>query len=208
MSKLYAVFVVLIVLSLGASAQDASQDAPRVEIFTGYSVNHVSFPFSTKFDLGNVHGNLQGWNFSAAVTTHKWLALAADFGGYYGTATGFEAFKPPNCVLCTTNFGGTLRSVHTFVAGPQIFHRQGGVTIFAHSLFGGASTKLELTDGVSPITPQTDTSFAMVLGGGADFKISPHVALRAQPGYLMTSVVGTRQNNLRFSAGLVFGFGQ
>lgn len=204
MPKTTAAFLATLILSMCAAAQDA----PKVEVFTGYSFNRVAFPLSSNFDIGNGHGNLQGWDVSAAVNPLRWVGLEADFAGYYGTATGSTLFKPPDCVLCTSEFGATVHHVYTFMAGPRIFQRDGKLTLFAHALFGGARTNADelLFFGVSN-PPQISTAFAMVLGGGIDVQLSRHFALRAQPDYLRTQVLGKQMNNFRVSAGPVFRFG-
>ena len=49
----------------------------------------------------------------------------------------------------------------------------------------------------------------MTFGGGADFQLTRHVALRAiQVEYLYTHFSGARQNNMRLQSGLVYRFGR
>jgi hypothetical protein len=51
----------------------------------------------------------------------------------------------------------------------------------------------------------------MTAGGGIDFKVSKHVSVRpVQADYFLTKIpdgLNNRQNNFRFSAGVVFRFG-
>ena len=54
MHKLSAVMVVLLAIGLRAQAQNA----PRVEIFTGYSFVSASFPFSPDPTAGDTRGSL------------------------------------------------------------------------------------------------------------------------------------------------------
>ena len=78
--------------------------------------------------------------------------------------------------------------------------------MFAQILFGGIGT----TDGIVRSTG-TENNFAMTAGGGIDFKLSEHVFIRpVQAEYFMTKIpdgLNSRQNNFRFSAGVVFRFG-
>ena len=83
MNKLSAVLLVLLAVGLRAQAQDA----PRAEVFTGYSLVSAGFPFSTDPAAGSGSGVLNGWNFSAAVNANRWIGVVADFGGYYGSPT-------------------------------------------------------------------------------------------------------------------------
>ena len=205
MHKLSAVLMVLFALGLIAHAQET----PKVEVFTGYSFVSAGFPFSTDPAAGNGIGVLNGWNFSAAVNANRWVGVVADFGGYYGPVTKGTTFKPANCVLCTSDFTGILHNMHTFTAGPQVSIRQDKLTIFAHALFGGAHIREDLVINIPPpATSISSTNFAFLVGGGVDIALSHRFAVRIQPDYLKTEILGRRQNNFRASAGVVFRFGQ
>jgi len=205
MHKLSAVLMVLFALGLIAHAQET----PKVEVFTGYSFVSAGFPFSTDPAAGNGNGVLNGWNFSAAVNANRWVGVVADFGGYYGPVTKGTTFKPANCVLCTSDFTGILHNMHTFTAGPQVSIRQDKLTVFAHALFGGAHIREDLVINIPPpATSISSTNFAFLVGGGVDIALSHRFAVRIQPDYLKTEILGRRQNNFRASAGVVFRFGQ
>jgi opacity protein-like surface antigen len=204
MHKLSAVLLVLLAVGLRAQAQET----PRAEVFTGYSFMSASFPFSTDPAVGGGSGVLNGWNFSAAVNANRWIGVVADFGGYYGSPTKGITFKPANCVLCTNDFTGILHNMHTFTAGPQLSIRQDKVTVFAHALFGGAHIREDLVIDNHPAASISSTNFAFLVGGGVDIALSHRFAVRIQPDYLKTEILGRRQNNFRASTGLVFRFGQ
>jgi len=55
-------------------------------------------------------------------------------------------------------------------------------------------------------------AFALTAGGGVDFQISEHLAIRpVQAEYLLTKFMdgaSNRQNNFRYSAGIIFRFGE
>jgi hypothetical protein len=114
---------------------------------------------------------------------HNWLGIVGDLGGYY-TGSGARA------------------GIISYLFGPRISlrkHRR--VTPFAQVLFGGARS----------IDNSPMNAFAMTAGGGIDFQISEHFTIRpAQAEYFLTRFTdGTRnrQNNFRYSAGIVFRFG-
>jgi len=47
-----------------------------------------------------------------------------------------------------------------------------------------------------------------MLGGGVDFALTDRIAIRPiQADYLMSRFLGTRQDNIRLSAGIVLRFG-
>jgi len=146
--------------------------------------------------------------------------VVADFGGQYGspiTASGSVSGLP-------------TMSRYTFMAGPVISYRaKAKITPFVHALFGydraslGAST---ITGTSSPVSSSasTYTDFAIALGGGVDYKLSRHFALRlGQLDYFHTTLdlnslygtafgpgrfqgLATQENNLRFSTGIVLRF--
>jgi hypothetical protein len=82
-------------------------------------------------------------------------------------------------------------------------HSSERFTPFAHALFGGARSSSSVF-GFSA----SETAFAMALGGGVDIG-SRNLAFRiGQFDYLMTRFGGVRQNDFRYSAGIVFRFGK
>jgi opacity protein-like surface antigen len=110
---------------------------------------------------------------------------------------------------------GELRALH------QRFHRhssqhayvylsirQDKVTVFAHALFGGAHIREDLVINNSTSDRISSTNFAFLVGGGVDIALSHRFAVRIQPDYLKTEILGRKQNNFRASAGVVFRFGQ
>jgi opacity protein-like surface antigen len=128
--------------------------------------------------------NFNGGRGQLAYNVNHWLGLAGNLGGYY-TSNGFRA------------------GIFSYLLGPRInlrWHRK--LTPFAQVLFGGAR-------GIdnSPLN-----AFAMALGGGVEFKVSEHFAIRpVQAEYFLTKFMdgaSNRQNNFRYSAGIVFRFGR
>jgi len=94
----------------------------------------------------------------------------------------------------------------TYLFGPRLTYRaHSRLEPFAEALLGGAHIHGE-TVGFSG--SGTDTGFAMAIGGGADYKVKPSVAIRfIQADYLYTRLAGANQNNLRLQVGVVFRFG-
>jgi len=197
-----ALFTLLFIMGLSAW----SQEPPKAEIFAGYSFVTAEFPANPDPAAGKFRGSLNGWNASATFNVNRWLGAVADFGGYYGSPTKGTTFKPANCVLCTGNATATLHNMHTFAFGPQLSWRGDSLTAFAHTLFGGATIREDM-DFFGPLPRISNTSFAMIYGGGVDLSLSPRWIMRLQPDYFATKVLDRRQNNFRVSAGLVFRLG-
>jgi opacity protein-like surface antigen len=181
MRKVCLIVALVLLVSGGALAQDA----PKAEVFAGYSYLRVN-PGS------GINGiNLNGWNASLAGNFNNWFGVVGDFSGHYGT---------PAISGISVN-----TKVHTYLFGPRISYRKNDrVTPFAHALFGGTHVR-----GSSFGVGISENGFAMALGGGVDARINDHFAFRVvQADYLMTRITGSNQHNFRFSTGLVFRFGK
>lgn len=182
----------------------AAQEAPRAELLGGYS-----------YFRAEGGGNLHGWNASVSGNLNRWFGLVADFGGHYGEASTRIVIDQPGFPTFSAEVEADAR-IHTFLAGPRFSYRQTEtLTPFAHVLFGAARAQAEGSvslSGVDTITvdfDESDTAFALAVGGGLDVKLSRRVALRlVQADYVMTRFNSDTQNNARLSVGLVFRFGE
>lgn len=229
----FAAAAIILILLIGscALAQDAT---PKVEVFGGYSLLHA--------DRGGLTGPLldadlnqpsnpfavptyflDGWNAEAQYNADRWLGIAVDLGGRYGS--------PITASRGRTLAGLPKETAYSFMAGPAISYRtKSRLTPFAHALFGWNRTSLgasTITGSVSsPITVAATNynDFAMALGGGVDCKITRHFSIRlGQVDWYHTSVnlnkfytdalggdllegLHTRQVNYRVSAGAVVRF--
>jgi len=182
------VLILVIGFALPAKAQDVT---PRFEAYVGY--------YYTRFDINaNAPGiapsatyNGNGGGGQVEYNVNRWLGAVGDVAGFIATSSGNGAFAGAG---------------FTYLFGPRVNFRRGKVAPFAQALFGGVRT----TDGIAQSTG-TENNFAMTVGGGIDFKVSKHVSVRpVQAEYFMTKIpdgLNNRQNNFRFSAGVVFRFG-
>jgi hypothetical protein len=194
-------FAALILFGVSASIASAQEEAPKVEVFGGYSYVRGNAGF------GIPGFNMNGGSASVSYNPNEWLGLVGDFGGYH-----------------VGNIGGLSvdGNLYTYLFGPKIAYREGRWTLFGQGLFGGAHASAGGTALVpnAKVRPQgllliyasgSANSFAMAFGGGLDAKVANHFGIRvAQVEYLMTrfGVVHSSdtQNNLRVSAGVVFHF--
>jgi opacity protein-like surface antigen len=211
-----------------------AQEIPsKVQVFAGYSLVHA--------DYGNLNGtivdqdlrqpggtfgltgNYSGWSGEGQYNATRWIGIAGDVGGRYGTpfttpgdhsARGLPAF-----------------TAYSFLAGPVISYRtKSKITPYAHALFGveRASLAASTITGTSTAVNSSATSyddFTMALGAGLDYKLNQRFSVRpAQLDWYHTSLdlnkfygsafneIGTfkgltnHENNLRFSAGVVARF--
>jgi hypothetical protein len=220
----------LLVCSLAVFAQDA----PKTEIFAGYSYgNYELIPGSPSNVVGTstISGassarlGLSGWNAAVAVNMNRWFSFATDFSGYYSgsaaSTTTTETFTPcSGCGTQTNTVVSTVASpkVHNFLFGPQFSYPKGKVRPFAHFLVGGEhvdftrSVSISSSSGIVTLPPLQSghvsvTGFAMALGGGVDYSIKRRLSWRLQADYL-TSQADLAQNHVRVSTGLVWRVGE
>lgn len=95
---------------------------------------------------------LIGFNAGVDAKLKKWFGGTVDFG-QYANSTGVA--KP---------------TVTTLLAGPEFYIPSEKLTGFVHVMFGGAHTGGVLT--------KPDISFAYGVGGGFEYAVSPHLAIR------------------------------
>jgi hypothetical protein len=182
-------FVPTVLLSFAtvAVAQE-SAPTPVAEVGLNYSL--------TNFHPGNGVSafTASGGGGSFVYDLNKVFGIAADLRGYHNGAAAN---------LDTTTF--------SYLFGPRFSWRRSKVTPYAQALLGGvrmSSNVLAASDG----SALTERGFATAFGGGIDIALTHHIALRpVQLDYFMTRVpdfwTNGQQNNLRYSAGMVFRFG-
>lgn len=232
MTRVAVATTALIVLICSfASAQDTT---PKVQVFGGYSLFHadtggLSGPVADSV-LGapsgtfGVSSNFNGWNAEAQYNVRRWFGIVADFSGHYGA---------PLTASSTSGVSGLPgANAYSILFGPALSYKtKARLTPFAHALFGFDRARLNEStlSGLPDTSPGfsnavSDTSFAMALGGGLDYKLTSRFAIRlGQVDYFYTnhdlnalyggafgpglvSGLATHQNNLRFSTGIVFKF--
>jgi hypothetical protein len=184
--------LLVVLILLGLSAVAWAQEAPKVEVFGGYS--YLNFDV-TNLTAGLLNDRLSahGWEASASFSVNNWFGVEGDFSGHYRAT-------------CEGVSGLTCKDL-SFMGGPRFTYRKDRYTAFAHGLFGGDNGSGSL-DGFS----LSDTPFALAVGGGVDYDVSPRIAIRvAQFDYFMTrhalNLGASAQNNFRVSAGVVLKFG-
>lgn len=181
------------------------QDEPKAEIFGGYSY------------VRNSSNSFHGWEGQATAYVGRYFGVTGDVSGHYRTAV---AFAPVTGVSASAD-----QRLYYFLFGPTVTARFDKHSVFAHALFGGAHSSLgaginlPIIGGVSTDVSSA-TAFAMALGGGVDFGLSPNFAIRpAQVDYIYTrfdsidalttglsSSASGHQNSFRYSAGVVIRF--
>ena len=191
------------------STATAQETATTMETFLGYTFTR--FNSATNLPAFNANGGSAQfvYNFS------NWIGVVADLGAVH------------NGNIHNIHLDSTLTN---FLLGPRIaFRKWSRMSPYFQALFGGVygttSTAVDLsllTTGGVLIPPgnilratRAQTAFGMTVGGGLDIKVSKHVSFRPiQLEYLLTQLRNpvtddrNNQNNLRYSAGVNFTFGE
>jgi opacity protein-like surface antigen len=172
---------------LATALPGTAQKASTLEAYGGYDyVRYNETPRETGVPLSESF-NANGASGQIAYNPNTWLSLLGELSGYALARRGL----------------GTTHQI-SYLFGPRINVRRGKVTPFVQVLAG----RTWLEDG---ITFGSTTVFAMTAGGGIDIGVSRHISIRpAQAEYFLTALSDgntNRQNNFRFSAGVVLRFG-
>ena len=182
---------------------------PKIELFLGYTYLRGVPTMSP----GNRMDWLNGGTASVAYNVNSYLGLVADVGGF--RASEVQLYGPGASPAVVSNANG---NAFTYMAGPRLSLRKyDRLTPFAQVLFGGihaSEVTLSKCAGSSCTPLPTENALALTAGGGIDFKVNHHVAIRiVQAEYMMTRFgdlhtgIRNTQNDIRLSSGLVFAFG-
>jgi opacity protein-like surface antigen len=193
----------------GENRQPAPQ-FPRAELYGGYS-----YGLTDLFNTGRRAG-LNGWNVSLGLNAAKWLGFVAEGSGYYGTSkipSGAPAPFPPcgGITIPPSSFcpppGNTFNvntKLYNYMFGAQFPYRKWDrLTPFGEALFGHSGIRGEARASDGTVFARVGTGLGLMGGGGVDYKISPRLALRLKADYLQTRGFKLKQDNVRFSIGIV-----
>src|SRR5271165_3071330 len=178
--------ILAVVFGTAAKAQETT--TPVYEVGLNYSWLHVN---SANYDYQRTGNGGSGY---FEYNLNKTLGLVADFGGYANTRKGID------------------EKAFTYMFGPRFNWRHSRLNPYAQFLFGGGYAW-------SGPTNTSQNAFATAAGGGLDYNLSDRIALKPiQVEYVMTQFdsaklsgatkgFGSHQNDVRYSAGVVFRFG-
>ncbi len=185
-------FVLGALLVSGALMNAEEVTVPKYEVGVNYSWLHVN---SANYDFQRTGNGGSGY---FVYNLNKTVGLVGDFGGYANTRTGIDD------------------KALTYLFGPRFSWRHySRFTPYAQFLFGGAYA----WSGPSG-RDNTQNAFATAAGGGLDYNLNHRISIKPiQVEYVMTQFdsaalggstkgFGSHQNDVRYSAGVVFKFGE
>ncbi|MBZ5654969.1 MAG: outer membrane beta-barrel protein [Acidobacteriia bacterium] len=217
-------FFVLIFLSAAALAQST----PWWELYGGYQYTRADTSAAQDevnlitdsnglphVDIGR-HQNMNGWNVSLQENKASWWGGVVDFSGSYKSKDVDLTQIALAAGLIQPGQTATARlkpSVYTFAGGPQFAYRRKRIQPFARMMFGVAHARaradLLVNKAIVLTSPeQTDTAFALIGGGGADYVWKDSLAFRVVGDYVRTYLFSETQSNFRISVGVNFRIGR
>ena len=175
---------------------------PRFEFFGGGSYAEAGL-----FNAGHWAG-LPGWDASLGLNASSWLGIVVDGGQYFGTSKIPVAVPapfptcPPFCPTSSPTFSATTRE-YNFLFGAQFSRRKWERwTPFGELMYGHQGTRGKASAQGEHFT-EVSSGRALLAGAGVDYKISQRFALRFKADYLQTGSFKKKQDNVRFSVGIV-----
>jgi hypothetical protein len=178
------VLMLVIGFALPVKAQEVT---PRFEAYAGYDYtrDNATNDITHVPPSQSVNGN--GGSGQLECNATPWLGVVGDLGGYAVARNGFA----------------TTHQI-SYLFGPRVNFRGGKVTPFAQVLLGAVWASDAIVLG-------SKTALGTTAGGGIDVTVSRHFAVRpVQAEYFLTKFpdgANDRQNNFRYSAGIVLRFG-
>ncbi len=172
------------------SATGFAQTAAAGNVFVGYSFNRASTGWSNT-------GNLNGWELSGEAKASPHLGFVADVSTHYGTLRlpSVHVTGPGNGTYDLTT------RVMSLMFGPRVSVSVGKFRPYANALVGVGHLHEDALD-----YSYGENSVADALGGGVDYQVIKQFAWRVQGDLLQTRFHGGRQEDARFSTGLVMNF--
>src|SRR5215472_8949722 len=181
--------MIMVVALIMPFTRALAQEYSKADIFGGYSLERIAVCGHTNNACGVESGdlppamNLSGWEVEPTFYFSKDFGITADFAGHY--------------ITLATNIS---TSRFSYIFGPTLAFPRAKARPFVH-LLGGA-----VHQGVFNFT-----GFNLVAGGGVDYSIARHFAVRvAQLDYDFVRVPKTTSNavsdfanGFRFAAGIV-----
>lgn len=199
-----------------------AQDSPEWEIhagyqFTGYQtlqlqelMNVITASSGSPALSTGTHLNLNGWDLSAQQNMNSWFGGIVDFSGGYGSRS-VTPFQPGGNQSRAT----FMPALYTIGGGPQFTYRkseriQPFARIIAAAAQSGLNPNSSITNALAAIAPApstSDTAFALIAGGGVDYRLKPHAFFRVAGDYIHTSLFHQGENSFRVTAGIDFRIG-
>jgi opacity protein-like surface antigen len=149
---------------------------------------------------------MDGFNLGAAWWFNPRVAMAFDFDSAWDTSN-IGTFE-----LTSTGGIAVKNHIQNYLVGPRVFFStkkimKYRVDPFAEFQIGGSHLSSKLDSVTSGSQSASDNAFTWLLGGGADYRLSPNWTARMKLDLLRTHFVNQGQSRLRLGLGVAYTFG-
>jgi len=199
-----------------------AQNTPDWELYGGFQftnyhtaqiqkvVGSVDSTMVSAVPTVNTHSNMIGWNFSAQQSANSWFSGIIDFGSGYGSKS--LSLHQAGQTRTQTSFKPTL---FTMGGGPQFTYRgnariQPFFRMICAAAYANLNPDANITNALGAIFPSpstSETAFALLFGGGFDYRLKSYSSFRIVGDYLHSFVFNQSESNYRISAGITFRIG-
>jgi Outer membrane protein beta-barrel domain len=185
--------------------------------FTSYQVRQMQEVFDSLASStgstapsGGTRLNMIGWDFSAQENVNSWFGGIIDFSGGYGSK---------NVILSHpggTPIASSLKpALFTMGGGPQFSYRKSErvqpffrmICAAAYSNLNPNATTANILSTNYPSVSTDDTAFALIFGGGVDYRLKNNAFFRVAGDYIHTFLFKESEGSFRVTAGITFRIG-
>ena len=148
-----------------------------------------------------------GFNAGAAWWFTKHVTIGADYeSSWNATNLGIFTFTQIGAIAVHSH-------LQSFVIGPRIFFSTGWtdkhkLNPFGEAQFGVSHLNQRVQQANLPSVSASGTDFTWLLGGGAEYLLSPHWSARGNLDFFRTHFANAGQNRLRLVLGVTYTFGE
>lgn len=174
-------------LSAGPASAEPAAPSPKPRFVYG---GRDDYRWQLGLSLAWVHFNSSQFNANAIGIKTSVAYFLNEWLGVEGNITA--AFSP-------TTISGNNVKVLIYGGGPKVAWRQKRWEPWLHGIFGAAHEQPQTAGG-------SRNSYAILAGGGADYRWNPHLSFRAEGNYVRTGFFHQSQNNFELAGGAVLHF--
>lgn len=152
-------------------------------------------------------GGLNGFNVNAEYMVVRPVSIVFNLDeGWNSSNLGVFQFTSTGAVATHSHLQDFLIGPRVYFPGTKLFKksRLNALTPFAEAQFGGSTLSQKVSTATLGSVSASDSSFAWLLGGGGDLRLSQHWSFRPEIGLLRTHFSSSGQSHLRLSLGLVY----
>jgi hypothetical protein len=149
---------------------------------------------------------VDGLELGTAIWFNRRVSIAANYD------TAWDTSNIGTFALTSVGLTTVKSHLQNFLVGPRIFFAQRKIKNRSLNPFGEVqlgmshlNTKIEQVE--TGQVEASDNAFSWMIGGGADFQVSPHWAVRGQLGFLRTHFAESGQSRFRTVIGVAYTLG-